>query len=46
MIAYNLKICYYKGGDNVPVISQFYGILIYIYVELGGHHHKPHIHAK
>ncbi len=30
----------------MPVISQFYGILIYIYVELGGHHNKPHIHAK
>lgn len=30
----------------MPVISHFYGILIYIYLELGGHHHKPHIHAK
>lgn len=30
----------------MPIISQFYGILIYIYIELGGHHHKPHIHAK
>ena len=30
----------------MPVISQFYGILIYIYAELGGHHNKPHIHAK
>ena len=30
----------------MPLISQFYGILIYIYVELGGHHHKPHIHAR
>jgi len=30
----------------LPIISQFYGILIYIYVEIGGHHHKPHIHAK
>lgn len=30
----------------MPVISQFYGILIYIYLELGGHHNKPHIHAK
>lgn len=30
----------------MPLISQFYGILIYIYVELGGHHNKPHVHAK
>lgn len=30
----------------MPIISQFYGIQIYIYIELGGHHHKPHIHAK
>ena len=30
----------------MPLISQFYGILIYIYVELDWHHHKPHIHAK
>lgn len=30
----------------MPVISQFYGVLIYIYKELGGHHNKPHIHAK
>lgn len=47
---YNIEnkklVCYYKGGDILPVISQFYGILIYIYIELGGHHHKPHIHAK
>lgn len=40
------KICYDKGGDRLPLISQFFGILIYIYVELGGHHNKPHIHAK
>ena len=29
---------------NIPLISQFYGILIYIYKEIGGHHHDPHIH--
>ena len=27
----------------MPLISQFYGILIYLYKELGGHHNKPHI---
>ena len=30
----------------MPLISQFYGILIYIYKELGGHHNEPHIHVK
>ncbi len=30
----------------MPVVSQFYGIIIYIYKKLGGHHNKPHLHAK
>jgi len=30
----------------MPVISQFYGILIYIYKEINGKHHFPHLHAK
>lgn len=30
----------------MPLISQFYGILIYIYKEIGGHHNEPHIHVK
>lgn len=30
----------------MPVISHFYGILIYMYVELGEHHNEPHIHVK
>ena len=30
----------------MPVISHFYGILIYMYAELGGHHNEPHIHVK
>jgi hypothetical protein len=32
--------------SELPVISQFYGILIYIYGEIGGRHHLPHFHAK
>jgi len=28
----------------MPLISQFYGILIYLYKEIGGHHNQPHIH--
>ena len=30
----------------MPIISHFYGILIYMYKEIGGHHNKQHIHAK
>ena len=30
----------------MPIISQFYGILIYIYSEKGAQHNKPHFHAK
>jgi hypothetical protein len=30
----------------MPLISSFYGVLIYIYKEIGGKHHKPHFHAK
>jgi hypothetical protein len=30
----------------MPIVSQFYGILIYIYSEIGGRHHLPHFHAK
>ena len=30
----------------MPIISQFYGILIYLYRELNGQHNIPHIHAQ
>ena len=30
----------------MPIISQFYGILIYMYKEIGGHHNTLHIHVK
>lgn len=30
----------------MPIISQFCGILIYMYREIGGHHKEPHIHIK
>ena len=30
----------------MPLISCFYGILIYLYKEIGGHHNQPHIHIK
>ncbi len=30
----------------MPLISQFYGILIYIYKEAVGKHNTPHFHAR
>ena len=30
----------------MPLLSHFFGILIYIYSEADGKHHKPHFHAK
>jgi len=30
----------------LPIISQFYGILVYIYQEIDGYHNEPHIHIK
>jgi hypothetical protein len=30
----------------MPILSQFYGILIYIYKEIGGQHNMPHFHVK
>lgn len=29
----------------MPLISQFFGILISMYVEMGGKHNVPHFHA-
>ena len=29
----------------MPALSMFYGIIVYMYNEKGGRHHKPHIHA-
>lgn len=30
----------------MPLVSQFYGIFVYMYKEIGGHHNKPHMHIK
>ncbi|KUO73720.1 MAG: hypothetical protein APF81_01950 [Desulfosporosinus sp. BRH_c37] len=30
----------------MPLISAFYGILIYLYLEKGSQHSAPHVHAK
>ena len=30
----------------MPVVSMFYGIIIYMYFQDTDKHHKPHIHAK
>jgi len=29
----------------MPVLSMFYGIIIYMHHETGGKHHTPHIHV-
>ena len=29
----------------MPELCRFYGIIIYMYKEIGGKHHYPHIHA-
>ena len=30
----------------MPLISQFFGVLIYIYAEIDGKHNVPHFHAR
>jgi len=35
-----------EKGLYTPLISQFYGILIYLYKELNSPHKVPHFHAK
>lgn len=29
----------------MPELSRFYGIIIRMYMETGGQHHRPHFHA-
>jgi hypothetical protein len=29
----------------VPDLSRFFGIIIRMFVEVGGSHHRPHFHA-
>ncbi|MDR0321649.1 MAG: DUF4160 domain-containing protein [Treponema sp.] len=30
----------------MPILSLFYGVVIRMYKELSGKHHKPHIHVE
>ena len=30
----------------MPSLSTFYGLIIWMYSELGGRHNKPHIHVE
>jgi len=30
----------------MPILSVFYGIIIRMYKEISGKHHKPHIHVE
>jgi hypothetical protein len=36
--------CAKKG--NMPAISMFYGVIVYMYFVDNKRHHTPHIHAK
>ena len=33
-------------GIDGNINTHLYGILIYLYKEIGGHHNQPHIHIK
>jgi hypothetical protein len=33
-------------GNEMPILSLFYGIVIRMYKEISGKHHKPHIHVE
>lgn len=30
----------------MPELARFYGIVVYMYRELGGRHHYPHVHVQ
>jgi hypothetical protein len=32
-------------SSSVPELSRFFGIIIRMFVEAGGPHHRPHFHA-
>lgn len=38
--------CYNKGGNNLPIISQFYGVIISMFFNDTDRHHLPHIHVQ
>jgi len=41
-LSYNIK----QEGIYMPALSMFFGIIIYMYKEVGGLHNVPHIHAE
>lgn len=36
---------FFLGGGPMPALSMFFGIVVYMYRELGGKHKPPHVHA-
>ena len=34
-----------QTGDNMPAISRFHGMQVYMYFNDNDRHHKPHIHV-
>lgn len=38
--------CSSRYTDAMPELSRFFGIIIRMYMEVGGPHHLPHFHAS
>lgn len=34
------------NGDDMPILSMFYGIVVYMYAFDNQRHHRPHFHAE
>ena len=45
-ILYRKSYLLFIERSNVPSISSFYGVIIYMYVGDTDRHHRPHIHAQ
>lgn len=41
-IVFNYQLCYNLGGENMPIVSQFYGIIIRIYFNDTEKHYLEH----
>jgi hypothetical protein len=46
IIVLTYRLCYNQGGEFVPVISQFYGIIVRIYFKDTEKHYLEHIHVQ
>lgn len=39
-----IEVIYHERRFEMPILSAFYGLAIYMYDEKRGKHNKPHIH--